>query len=132
MKTMKSLLLAMSLFLTASLSFLSFGAEQLSVSFDGENIIIEQKPETPDGTPRSQAHNPFTAFLDDTDVELYSADATYGTVGVYLFSTAGDLVSTYFDTATGSITIPISGLSGSYTIIITTSDGLVFEGRFVL
>ena len=131
MKTTKSLLLAMSLFLATSLSFLSFGIERLSVFDEGE-ILIEQRNDDLVGLPRSQAHNPFTAFLDGTDVELYSADATYGTVGVYLFSTAGDLVSTYFDTTTGSITIPISGLSGSYTIIITTSDGLVFEGAFSL
>lgn len=93
-------------------------------------IIIITDPDP--NEVRGPSYNPFTAFLDDTDVVLYSADAIYGTVGVYLFSTAGDLVSTYFDTATGSITIPISGLSGSYTIIITTSDGLVFEGQFVI
>ena len=129
MKTRKThlLLISIGMFVSSFVSQANIqGGRQLC---DDGSILLYQKPEPVDN-PRSEA--PFTAWLDGTDVELYSADATYGTVGVYLFSTAGDLVSTCFDTATGSITIPISGLSGSYTIIITTSDGLVFEGQFVL
>lgn len=100
---------------------------------DGDPIIIKvSTTQIPDGAPRSAANNPFTAYRDDTEVELFSADSTYGTVGVYLFSTAGDFVSTSFDTTSGSITIPISGLSGNYTIIITTSGGVAFEGQFII
>ncbi len=93
-------------------------------------IILYPKPDPVDN-PRSQ-NQPFTAFQYGTNVEIFSADGTFGTVGVYLFSTAGDLVSTTFDTSTGSIILPISGLSGSYTIIITVPGGTTFEGQFVI
>ena len=100
---------------------------------DGDPVYIKvSTPQIPAGSPRSETYNPFIAYQDGANVELFSADGTYGTVDVYLFSTAGDLVSTTFDTSTGSILLPISGLSGSYTIIITVPGGTTFEGQFVI
>ena len=56
--------------------------------------------------------------------------SSYGVVSVTLVSTAGDYYATYFDTEDGLILIPISGITGHYTLTLVTEGGLVFEGEF--
>lgn len=55
-----------------------------------------------------------------------------GDVTVKMVSTAGDWYQTVFDTGDGSILIPVSGLSGHYTLTLVTSDGLTYTGEFDL
>ncbi|MBR4227956.1 MAG: hypothetical protein IKR72_02520 [Bacteroidales bacterium] len=101
----------------------------ISQKADGKDIWIVQKPTVPPGAPHMPAYNPFYAELVSTNVILGSY-SSYGIVDVSLTSTAGDDYSTVFDTADGTIIIPISGNTGDYTLLITTASGLEFIGEF--
>ncbi len=98
---------------------------------DPEQIIISQSSTIPPGSPRMPAYNPFFAELVNGNV-LLGSFSYFGIVDVSLTSTAGDDYSTVFDTADGTIIIPISGNTGDYTLLITTASGLEFLGEFVL
>ena len=104
---------------------------QNSGSNDPEQIIIVQSSTIPPGSPRMPAYNPFYAELENGNVVLGSS-SYYGTVEVWLLSTAGDDYSTVFDTTDGTIIIPISGNMGDYTLLITTASGLEFIGEFCI
>jgi len=98
---------------------------------DETGILIRPiRPITP-GTPHAPAYNPFSAELMNGFVVL-SCSSSFGIVDVSLTSTAGDNYSTVFDTADGTIIIPISGSTGEYTILITTSSDLEYVGEFVI
>lgn len=96
---------------------------------DGTEIIIQPTPLIPQGTPRAPVFNPFYAYWEGSCVSLGST-SSYGTVSVCIVSTAGDYVTTGFDTDDGIILIPISGNTGHYILTIVTESGLVFEGEF--
>lgn len=98
---------------------------------DGKDIRIVQRPTIPSGAPRTPAYCPFYAELMEEGV-LLGSFYFCGVVDVTLTSTAGDDYSTVFDTADGTIVIPISGSTGEYTLLITTASGLEFIGEFVL
>ena len=72
---------------------------------------------------------PFYAELENGYV-LLGSYSNCGIVDVSLTSTAGDDYSTMFDTSDGTILIPISGLTGDYTLLITTLSGVEFIGEF--
>ena len=91
-------------------------------------IIIPEENELENG-PRSPVYNPFTAFLLNNEVVL-NCITSYGSVSVALTSTAGDNYSTVFDTEDGFIIIPISGLSGDYTLSLVDATGQRFVGEF--
>lgn len=115
--------------MTTLVALLAAGSSQ-AVPMRGKTIIIIQKPD-PEEDPRSPIVNPFIAEVTDGSnaVLLGSVDAI-GTVYVHLTSTAGDNLSTYFDTSDGAILLPISGNAGDYTLSITTPDGHLFVGEF--
>ena len=94
-------------------------------------VVIEPAPSTPNEDPRGPVFNPFTAYLYNNQVVL-NCSTSYGDVDVTLVSTAGDNYSTVFDTADGFIIIPISGLTGEYTLLLTDSLGVHFTGEFEL
>ena len=96
---------------------------------DGDNIWLYPRPSTPQGTPRTPANIPFFAELENGYV-LLGSYSNCGIVDVSLTSTAGDNYSTMFDTSDGTIIIPISGLTGDYTLLITTLSGAEFIGEF--
>lgn len=96
-----------------------------------DSILIGVKETTPQGSPRMPAYIPFYAEQINVSV-LLGSYSYYGVVDVTLTSTAGDDYSTVFDTADGTIIIPISGSQGDYTLLITTASGLEFTGEFVL
>ncbi|MBR5736144.1 MAG: hypothetical protein IKX60_05085 [Bacteroidales bacterium] len=96
---------------------------------DGEDIIISQKPINPQGVPRTPIIIPFYAELESGYV-LLGSFSSCGIVDVSLTSTAGDDYSTVFDTANGSIIIPISGNTGDYVLLITTPAGTEYIGEF--
>lgn len=116
-------------FIMASLLSLNAGVSSSVSSKEGTPIIIYQKPDDSVAPPRSD--NPFFAELSDYGVLLGSSDSI-GTVSVRITSTAGDDYSTYFNTSTGMILLPISGDTGDYLISITTPDGIHFIGEFSL
>ena len=116
-------LLTVSMMLPSSLS-------AMRVQGDDPTLIVILPPATsPEGAPRSPAFNPFTAYLNGNAVVL-NCSASYGNVAVTLVSTAGDNYTTVFDTEDGSVIIPVSGLSGHYTLLITTASGSQFIGEF--
>lgn len=96
---------------------------------DGKDILINPRPVIPGGMPRSPETIPFFAELESGYVLLGSLSSC-GIVDVSLTSTAGDDFSTVFDTANGAIVIPISGYTGDYVLIITTSAGTEYIGEF--
>ena len=96
-----------------------------------DQIIIRQRPGELEDDPRGPVFNPFTAYLYNNQVVL-NCSTSYGDVDVSLVSTAGDNYSTVFDTADGFIIIPISGLAGDYTLLLTDSLGIHFTGEFEL
>ena len=101
-----------------------------SMSSDNEVlIIIHQQPSTPDGEPRGPVFNPFSAYQLNNQVTLESS-VPFGLVSVCLSSTAGDYYTTVFDTEDGFIFIPISGLAGNYTLLLTTQSGTQYYGEF--
>ena len=112
---------------TSPVSFTSYAS--LIKQSDGEEIIISPKPANPQGSPHMPAFVPFYAELEDSYV-LLGSYSNLGTVDVSLTSTAGDDYSTMFDTSDGTILIPISGLTGDYTLLITTLSGVEFIGEF--
>ena len=79
MTSFKILLCSFILFTGTTIYAKSSEAKRVSNDPDPIEIIVEQ-PMDDSGAPRSSVYNPFTAWLDGLDVELYSADATYGTV----------------------------------------------------
>lgn len=100
-----------------------------AVSMQG-HIIIIQKPE-PEEDPRSPIANPFIAeFQEETNSVLLGVTDSIGTVCVQITSTAGDNLSTYFDTSDGAIILPVSGNAGYYTLTIITPDGTHYVGEF--
>lgn len=126
-----------SFFLAATMFFAatsSFGTTPKNVKHLAvDQIPILYKPdsfELPD-TPRSPVYNPFYAFQDDCSVIL-GCLSPYGDVSVTLESSAGDDYYTIFDTEGGQIIIPISGMSGHYTLTIVCAGGIVFGGEFDL
>ena len=95
---------------------------------DGVEILIVYQGEADlEGAPRSAI--PFFAERINNNVLLGCKDSLC-TVTVELFSTAGDWMVVPFDTSTGSIVIPISGLSGHYELTITTLSGAIYTGEF--
>lgn len=92
-------------------------------------IVIEPGDDTPPDDPRGPVFNPFTAYRMNNTVVLES-DTSYGLVSITLVSTVGDYITTVFDTADGSILIPISGNAGNYTLLLTDSTGAQFIGTF--
>lgn len=92
-------------------------------------VIISPKPSIPGGNPRSPETTPFSAYRTNDEIIL-SCDIDCGTVDVELYSTAGDSISTLFDTSEESTTIPISGNTGDYSITITDQQGQVYIGLF--
>lgn len=108
-----------------------FGGLSQSVGMSVSTDIIEvgRKPPFPGGRPRSVEETQFFAIAADTFVQLYSVSSV-GEVDVLLVSTAGDYYLTEFDTQDGSIILPISGDTGTYTINVTTPDGQEYEGEF--
>lgn len=124
-----------SFFLAATMFFAatsSFGTTPKNVKHLAvDQIPILYKPdsfELPD-TPRSPVYNPFYAFQGDCSVIL-GCLSPYGDVSVTLESSAGDDYYTIFDTEDGQIIIPISGMSGHYTLTIVCAGGIVFGGEF--
>ena len=116
-------LLIVSMMLPASLN-------AVHVQGDDPTLIVILPPTTsPEGAPRSPVFNPFTAYLNGNAVVL-NCSAPYGNVAVTLVSTAGDNYTTVFDTEDSSILIPVSGLSGHYTLLLTTASGSQFIGEF--
>lgn len=96
---------------------------------DGKGISINPRPIVPGGMPRTPETIPFFAELESGYV-LLGSFSSCGIVDVNLTSTAGDDYSTVFDTANGSIIIPISGYTGDYVLLITTSSGTEYIGEF--
>lgn len=96
---------------------------------DGKDIIITPMPNLPEGSPRMPAYVPFYAELENDSV-LLGSYSNCGIVDVSLTSTAGDDYSTVFDTANGTIYIPISGCTGDYVLLITTLAGVEYVGEF--
>ena len=96
---------------------------------DGEEIKLSPKPATPNGSPHMPAFVPFYAELGNGNV-LLGSYSNCGIVDVSLTSTAGDNYTTVFNTAVGTINIPISGLTGDYTLLITTASGVEYIGEF--
>lgn len=92
-------------------------------------ILIDPKEQGHPDDPRGPVFNPFTAYRMNNTVVLES-DTSYGQVSITLVSTVGDYITTVFDTADGSILIPISGNAGNYTLLLTDSIGAQFIGTF--
>lgn len=109
----------------------SFGKAMTIHDDEGTRILIRQIPPVSSNAPRLPIYNPFFAELVN-GIVLLGSYSYYGVVDVTLTSTAGDDYSTVFDTADGTIVIPISGSPGEYTLLITTASGLEFIGEFVL
>ena len=100
-----------------------------SSACSGNDILIEQRPVIPVGAPRTPVINPFYATQEATYV-LLGSYSDYGVVSVSVISTAGDYYITDFNTEDGTIVLPISGLSGHYTLTIVCAGGIVFGGEF--
>ena len=96
---------------------------------DGKDILINPRPVIPGGMPRTPDSIPFYAELESGYV-LLGSFSSCGIVDVSLTSTAGDDYSTVFDTANGTIIIPVSGITGDYTLLITTASGVDYIGEF--
>lgn len=96
---------------------------------DGITIMIHQQPVSFPGAPHMPAFNPFYAELESGYV-LLGSYSYCGIVDVSLTSTAGDDYSTVFDTSNGTVNIPVSGYSGDYVLLITTSAGTEYIGEF--
>lgn len=92
-------------------------------------VVIGPDSSNPNGDPRGPVFNPFTAYLQGNNVVL-NCSVYYGDVVVVLVSTAGDYYTTVFDTSDGSTVIPISNLSGDYTLCLTDASGMQFIGEF--
>ena len=77
-------------------------------------IVIEPGDDTPPDDPRGPVFNPFTAYRMNNTVVLES-DTSYGLVSITLVSTVGDYITTVFDTADGSILIPMPETTPFYS-----------------
>ncbi len=127
LKTILSYIIVGALFCVSSLVF----AEESHSACSGNDILIAQRPLTPQGAPRTTVPNPFFA-TQETRFVLLGSYFECGIVTVTLVSTAGDYYTTEFDTEQGTIVLPISGEPGSYTLTLITESELVFEGTFEL
>lgn len=116
------------LLLTATLAALmSIG---MTAKTDGElpiPIISDPAP----NENRSPELAPFHAYIMDSYVVLCCA-SSIGNAYITLTSTVGDDYETVFNTAFGSILIPISGNTGSYRLDIVLPSGQSYYGEFVL
>ena len=92
-------------------------------------LIIVDDPNANDN--RSPELTPFHAQVWDTYVML-SCASSIGNANVTITSTAGDDYETVFNTAFGSIIIPISGNPGLYRLDIELPAGQSYYGQFVL
>ena len=103
-----------------------------TVSASGVEITLKGKPHPQTGRPRMPAYNPFYAELTDLGVFL-SADSDWSEATVTLSSIEGDYYQTVFDTANGSILLPVNGNAGdSYWLTISVENGNEIEGEFNL
>lgn len=100
-----------------------------SIKGDEPVLIVLQPRTTLPDSPRSPVFNPFTAYLQGNNIVL-NCSVYYGDVDVVLVSTAGDYYTTVFDTSDYSIVIPVSNLSGDYTLCLTEASGMRFIGEF--
>ncbi len=120
----------LSVFLIALSGSNGFARTSFAPNPDGDgHIIIILNPDAPIGAPRSPVFNPFTAYLNG-DAVVLNCSTSFGNVAVTLVSTAGDYYTTVFDTEDSTIIIPVSGLSGHYTLLLTTASGSQFIGEF--
>lgn len=110
-------------------ALLSKSFQGASIKGDDPEIIVLQPDMTIPDAPRGPVFNPFTAFLQGNSVIL-NCSVSYGDVDVELISTAGDHYTTVFDTANGSVLIPLSGFTGDYTLSLVDSAGVRFVGEF--
>ena len=94
-------------------------------------LILEHQTPNSSNAPRTLESIPFYAEQDGYCLFLGS-QSNVGVVDISLVSTAGDDYETDFDTADGSIVIPISGLPGYYLLTITTGSGAEYIGEFEL
>jgi hypothetical protein len=129
-QTMKRLFL---LIIFAAYAALLFSNEMSAISKTScqevSPIIITPGPSSPGGNPRSPETSPFSAYRTADEIVL-SCDIDCGTVDIELYSTAGDAISTLFDTSEESTTIPISGNAGDYSITITDQQRQIYIGLF--
>lgn len=125
---MKNLRILLSLLIPVGL-ILSQGSTMTIPSKDEITISIRKQPVSFPGAPQAPAYNPFYAELGSGNV-LLGSYSNIGIVDVNITSTAGDDYSTVFDTSNGTIYIPISGLTGDYTLLITTLSGVEYIGEF--
>ena len=126
LRTLRKMAMGLAAFL---LAFPSAKAGLLNNPQEKLIIVIEPGDDTPPDDPRGPVFNPFTAYRMNNTVVLES-DTSYGLVSITLVSTVGDYITTVFDTADGSILIPISGNAGNYTLLLTDSTGAQFIGTF--
>ena len=111
----------------------SSGANLTTPMKDNTPILIRQNPTNPIGEPRTPVSNPFFAeLLEGSGYVLLGVTTPCGNVSVQITSTAGDDFSTYFNTSSGVILLPISEDPGYYTLLITMGDGVQFIGEFTL
>lgn len=115
--------------IAACLAIFMVSSSIIAKTDDGTPIDIIYRPDGLNNGPRMPVFNPFYAYWEGSCVSLGST-SSYGTVSVCIVSTAGDYVTTGFDTDDGIILIPISGNTGHYILTIVTESGLVFEGEF--
>lgn len=126
MKSIKFFLIA--IYLVIAEGFPSYAIPQI-IANDGMPIVIVNIPNELGDAPRGPVLNPFSAYQLNNQVTLESS-VPFGLVSVSLSSTAGDYYTTVFDTEDGFIFIPISGLAGNYTLLLTTQSGPQYHGEF--
>ena len=97
----------------------------------GDPLPIVSGNENGPNENRSPEQSPFYAQVWETYVVL-GCTSIIGNADVTLSSTAGDDYETIFNTAFGSIIIPISSNHGFYRLDIELSSGQSFYGEFVL
>ena len=117
------------LFLTASFAVLLASPVDAKTDEFPIPVIIDNEPDSNEN--RSPEQSPFYAQVWGTYVVL-GCTSNIGNADVTLTSTAGDDYETVFNTAFGSIIIPISGNHGFYRLDIELSSGQSFYGEFVL
>lgn len=100
---------------------------------DNDIIVISPRPNGNDvNGPRSTINNPFAAVHINGCVIITSDSNDYGIVEVQIIDPDMDVYEAEFDTNEGIIYCPIDDQEGQYYIIITTEQGYVFEGEYVL
>lgn len=100
---------------------------------DNDIIVISPRPNGGDfNGPRSTVNNPFGAVHSNGNIIITSDSNEYGIVDIQIINPEMDVYETDFDTSDGIIYCPIDNHEGQYIILITTGQGYVFEGVFVL